>query len=225
MGERRVIQTNDGSSSVIDSFLNASFHSVHGALTESNHVYINSGLSQFQNSLEPIRIFEFGFGTGLNTFLSFIYGHKHAISIAYTAIDSHILENDLVSQLDYPKHPLLLPYSDSFFLIHQQDWNQTMQLSHGFSLHKIKSDWNAYVPDEINVYDLVFFDAFGPEVQPELWDINSLQKIYSMMKPGGILCTYCAKGSVKRLLKQIGFGLESLPGPPGKREISRAIKL
>ncbi|MBK8296131.1 MAG: tRNA (5-methylaminomethyl-2-thiouridine)(34)-methyltransferase MnmD [Saprospiraceae bacterium] len=225
MGERSVIQTNDGSSSVLDSFWNASFHSVHGALTESNHVYINSGLSQFQNSLEPVRIFEFGFGTGLNTFLSFIYGLKHDISIEYTAIDSHILENDLVSLLDYPKHPLLLPFSDFFFLIHQHEWNKPIQLSQGFRLNKIKSDWTAYVPNEPIEYDLVFFDAFGPEVQPELWDFHSLQKVYSMMKQGGIFCTYCAKGSVKRLLKQIGFKLESLPGPPGKREISRAIKL
>lgn len=225
MGNRSLIETNDGSSSILDTFWNASFHSVHGAITESNHVYINSGLAQFQNSINTVRIFEFGFGSGLNTFLSLIYGSKHSIAIEYTAIDSHILDDELVNQLDYPKQPFLDQFSDYFFLIHHQKWNIPVQLSQTFELIKINLDWIFYEPVSDAEFDLVYFDAFGPEVQPELWDLHSLQKLHQMMKLGGIFCTYCSKGSVKRLLKQIGFKVESLPGPPGKREITRAIKL
>lgn len=225
MEDRSLIQTNDGSSSILDSFRNASFHSVHGALTESNHVYINSGLGLFQNSKQKVRIFELGFGTGLNTFLSFIYGYQHSIQIEYTAIDSHILENELVNQLDYPNQALLSPFSEYFFLIHNQDWNKPIQLNQDFVLTKINLDWLRFEPVANIEFDLVYFDAFGPEVQAELWDFDSLQKIHCMMRQGGIFCTYCAKGAVKRLLKQIGFKVESLAGPPGKREITRAIKI
>lgn len=225
MGYRSLIQTNDGSSSVLDSFWNASFHSVHGAITESNHVYINSGLGLFQNSIQKVRIFELGFGSGLNTFLSFIYGHKHSIPIEYTAIDSHILENELVNQLDYPNQALLNPFSDYFFRIHTIEWNKPIQLNPDFVLTKINLDWLRFEPIVSTEFDLVYFDAFGPEVQAELWDFNSLQKMHHMMRQGGVFCTYCAKGSVKRLLKQLGFHVESLAGPPGKREITRAIKL
>lgn len=225
MAGRKLIQTKDGSSSVYDAYWNASFHSIHGAITESNQVYIISGLQQLQFNGPSLQIFEFGFGTGLNAFLSLAYSQELSILIEYTVIDSCILEMDLVYQLDYPKQSNLRKYADSFYRMHQVSWGKPSQIDTNFTLHKIQLDWNLFEPEFEQHFDLIYFDAFGPEVQPELWNYDSLLKTHKILKLGGLLCTYCAKGSVKRLLKQIGFKVESLNGPPGKREITRAVKL
>jgi tRNA U34 5-methylaminomethyl-2-thiouridine-forming methyltransferase MnmC len=164
---------------------------------------------------------EVGFGTGLNTLLTNIYAENNSMYIDYTGIEFYPLENKIIKQLNYVDL-IKKATVEQFSNIHNLKWNESSQVSKYFNLTKLNQSIAAL--EEVNKYDVVYFDAFGPEVQPEMWSKSIFKKIYDSLKENGILVTYCAKGSVKRTLKEVGFMVENLPGPPGKREMTRAIK-
>jgi tRNA U34 5-methylaminomethyl-2-thiouridine-forming methyltransferase MnmC len=217
-----LILTLDGSHTLFVPELNEHFHSTYGAIQESRHVFIEAGLKQVLPDQIQIKILEIGFGTGLNALLSLLEADKSGKTIYYTSIEPFPLKPEITGQLNYPE---LLGAENIviFEKIHGGEWNCENQLTDHFFLYKVLNNLeNTELED--NSFDLVFFDAFGPEVQPGLWTEEVFGKIFLSLKKRGILVTYSAKGSVKRALKNSGFTVENLPGPPGKREITRAIR-
>lgn len=218
---REIIITGDGSTTIFIPELKEHYHSVYGAVQESKHVFIEAGLKNI--SRNSISILEVGYGTGLNAFLTLQESLKKELQVTYYAVELYPLDKEFFDQLKYD-HFLRLSkvekqlYSD----MQKAAWSMEIQITPGYTLKKIKSD---ILSLEIDFkYDLVYFDAFAPAVQPELWDKTVFQKIYSHLNNHGILVTYCAKGQVQRTLKETGFTVEKLPGPPGKREMIRAVK-
>lgn len=213
--------TADGSKTIYVPEIDEQYHSGHGALQEAMHVYIEHGI---RSSTLPheLTIFEMGFGTGLNAFLSLIEAESTQRKIQYHGIEAYPIENELVTNLEYEKL-LNSDYESVFFKMHQVPWDEKHQLTTFFSVQKIHAKIETYtiIP---NSFDIVFYDAFGPRAQEELWHIDVLSKMYQLLKEGGILVTYCAKGQVKRDLSSLGFDVVTLPGPPGKREMIQAIK-
>jgi tRNA U34 5-methylaminomethyl-2-thiouridine-forming methyltransferase MnmC len=214
-----LITSQDASHTIYDQEKDEHYHSVFGAYTESQHVFITNGLN-FSNK-NPLNILEIGFGTGLNTFLTLIEGHKNNRVIAYESVEMYPLDPELTHKLNYAE--LICPSFSSLFIeMHSCEWNKQIAISKSFVLKKILGD--ALKVELTGNYDVVYFDAFSPEKQPEMWDGNLFEKIFKTMKTGGVLTTYCAKGNVKRILKKTGFNIERIPGPPGKRHMLRAIK-
>jgi tRNA U34 5-methylaminomethyl-2-thiouridine-forming methyltransferase MnmC len=214
------VLTEDGSTTLFIPELNEHYHSIHGAVQESMHIFIREGYEQINNF--PACIFEAGFGTGLNAFLTFLVSEKEGRSIHYSAIEKYPLEDHLVRLLNYPEKTNPAK-ADVFQAIHDAPWGQDIRISEHFTLYKMKGDLReVQLPD--TTYDLVYFDAFGPAVQPEMWTEEIFRMIYQSMKEDSCLVTYSVKGSVTRALKAAGFSLEKLPGPPGKREMTRATK-
>lgn len=217
----KTIITEDGSSTLYVPELEEHYHSIHGAIQESYHVFINAGLHHLlQNKQGEIHLFEIGFGTGLNALLTYVEANKLNIHIVYHSVELYPITIDLVKQLHFE-----LPEYDSSKLLlalHEASWDQYIPLSTSFTLHKIQGDAN-----EINLnfpIDLVFFDAFAPDKQEDLWTEELFMKLFQAMSSGSILTTYCAKGSVRRIMQKTGFVVERIPGPPGKREMLRASK-
>lgn len=215
----KIITTSDGSNSIYNENNKESYHSVNGAIQESQHVFINSGLRQIK--LNEISIFEVGFGTGLNALLSYIYAENNSIKILYDTIELFPLENIIYNQLNY-SDCLGQNYKQIFLKLHHADWNIVTDISEHFEFNKIHADLRDY--NFAKKYNLIYFDAFSPQVEPELWSNEIFSKIYSNMHNDGILVTYCAKGEVRRCLKNIGFSVERITGATGKREMLRAIK-
>jgi tRNA U34 5-methylaminomethyl-2-thiouridine-forming methyltransferase MnmC len=222
--EKMVVQnTADGSPTVYSPVFDATYHSSHGALQESRHVFIESGLQQAHSVFpEPIVLLEFGFGTGLNALLTALWNYPSNALIEYTAMEAYPVEAELALQLPYPELVQIDSAREIFDNMHLAPWNTKTGISPFFTLTKVKDDFNSF-PKE-NLYNLVYLDAFAPGVQPQFWENPFLESVFNHMAPQGILITYCAKGSFKRALKQAGFEVEALPGPPGKREITRARK-
>ena len=216
-----LLLSEDGSSTLLSKKFGVTYHSRHGALRESEHVFIHAGLDYILKEQKEIHIFEMGFGTGLNAYLSLIYALKHQIQIQYAAYELHPLPRTLAKQLNYTE--LLPEYANLFQLLHDIEWNKLQKLHPNFSI--LKEEKNILDFEYQNVFDVIFYDAFAPETQSELWDAPMMQKMYDSLKPGGVLVTYCAKGVFKRTLKSIGFEVQAIPGPPGKREMTRGVKL
>lgn len=212
--------TEDGSTTLFIPELNEHYHSIHGAVQESMHIFIREGYEQIRNF--PACIFEAGFGTGLNAFLTFLVSEKEGRSIHYSAIEKYPLEEHLLRLLNYAEKTNPAK-AEVFKSIHDAPWDQDIRISNHFTLHKMKGDLREVRLHDA-AYDLVYFDAFGPAVQPELWTEEIFRMIYQSMKEDSCLVTYSVKGSVTRTLKAAGFSLEKLPGPPGKREMTRATK-
>ncbi len=217
--------TGDGSPTLFLPDKNEYYHSHFGAVTESKHIFIQAGLHHFTkiNPKREISILEVGMGTGLNVFLAFLFSNAMpSYVIQYTAIEPEPVDPVFIQQLNYP---LLLGaerHGNVFKGIHTGESNVRLDLSEKFSLNK-KFE-KIQTTDLKEKFDMVFFDAFAPAVQPELWEKGIFDKIFQFLNSGGILVTYCAKGEVKRILRSSGFGVENLPGPPGKREMTRASK-
>lgn len=217
--------TADGSVTLYRQDLEEHYHSIKGALGESRHVYIELGLRHYidenRKSIKSgIRIFEVGFGTGLNAALAAALANTERIPTEYFAIELFPLSSDVYEQLFKFQGN---EYSREFIMVNRADWDKPIKINDFFTLHKIKQDLiKADLPQDLNV---VFFDAFAPEKQPEMWDENIFRRIFDAMSPGAVLTTYCAKGRIRRMLQSIGFLAERLPGPPGgKREVLRATK-
>lgn len=220
--QAEIILTDDGSHTIFLPHLNENYHSTFGAVEESKHIFINAGLKTLINSHKAINIFELGFGTGLNALLT--YFEAKETKVIYTSVESNPLKESFYSKLNYPELFNKENSRDVFLKLHTSDWNTEIVLNDNFSIKKL-GDKIQNIKLTKNNFDLVYFDAFAPDIQPELWTEQIFQKIASAMKTNGILLTYSAKGSVKRALKNAGFKVEGLPGPTGKREITRATRI
>jgi len=217
--ERQFITTKDGSHSIVIPELLVTYHSVHGAIRESRHVFIEAGLNFLLKSsaTQPLRIFEMGFGTGLNAFLTAIEIEKQQTETFYTAVELFPLSTEETESLNYPG---LLQQKDLFQKIHECNWQQNVAITKYFTIRKEKTDLVNYSTGR--QFHLVYYDAFAPQAQPELWTKEIFEKLFRMLAPGGVLVTYCSKGDVRRAMTAAGFDVKKLPGPPGKREMLRA---
>ena len=227
---KSLIITSDGSHTISIPEMNVSYHSFHGAIQESRHVFINEGLLFFLNKIHTtaIRVLEMGFGTGLNTLLTLMEASSK-LEIHYTTIELFPLTVAEARALNYCcelKREDLIPL---FEKMHQCEWETDIAISPYFTIHKMRVS----LPDTKNSNlfhdnslrpDLIYFDAFAPTAQPELWTKEVFEMLYAILKDKGILVTYCSKGEVRRAMQAAGFKVEKIPGPPGKREIVRAIK-
>jgi len=215
----KIIHTKDGSSTLYSPTFNEHYHSVFGAINESKHVFIEAGFN-FLN-LSSIKIFEIGFGTGLNALLTYIESAKKEVTVDYSAIELYPVTQDVIQQLNYTQS-LSEEIKETFDKLHKVSWNKKIEISNHFHLTKIKADFNDYLFTE--KYNLIFFDAFAPEKQPALWSHQIFAKIFEAMDNQGVLTTYSSKGLIKQNLRNAGFQLERLPGPEGKRHMLRAVK-
>ncbi|MFO8065971.1 MAG: tRNA (5-methylaminomethyl-2-thiouridine)(34)-methyltransferase MnmD [Bacteroidales bacterium] len=220
---RKIISTLDGSSTVKLSESEECFHSVNGALNESIHIFINNGLLYKVNALTKINIIEVGMGTGLNVLLTIREAINRKLAINYTAYELYPLTLSEASKLNYNTIVNFPGCNEFLKLIHETAFNKAINIGNNFKLLKKQED--VCSADFLgNAFDLIYFDAFSPAIQPELWSQNIFSKIYESSAPNAALLTYSSKGTVKRALKAAGFMVEKLPGPTGKREIIRAIK-
>lgn len=218
--KREIKITSDGSHTLYVPKLDEHYHSIHGAIQESMHVFINNGIQSLFKS--PIKVLEVGFGTGLNALLTAVWSHKENVQVHYFGIESQPLELKLNESLNYSQE-LDEPESATYFdKIISSDWHVESKIHNYFTLNKIEVRIQDYQTN--HKYDIIYYDAFGPDVQEELWEYSLLKNIYELLNNNGIFVTYCAKGQLKRDLKELGFKVESLPGPPGKREMTRAVK-
>lgn len=216
----RYIETGDGSASFYSDKYEEPYHSIHGALQESLHVFIKMGLEAQRPHYKELSILEMGLGTGLNALLT--YQLSPPLSCHYTALEAEPINLAQAGQLNYAEQigdSALKPVLNQ---IHELDWNQPQQLSPQFTFTKVLTQLQDF--ETTQKFDLVYFDAFAPDAQPELWTEEIFAKIYSLLNPGAVLTTYCAKGAVRRAMIAAGFTVEKVPGPPGKREMLRAKK-
>jgi len=220
--ERKIIISKDGSHTIQIPLLNVTYHSIHGAIQESMHVFIKEGLHYtiYQRPHQQVNIFEMGFGTGLNAFLTAIEAETKNIQVHYTAVEQFPLSTDEADKLNYAES---LNHREIFQKLHSSDWNKDIVLTDKFHLRKEQSNLLSYSTSKH--FDLIYYDAFAPSAQPELWTKEVFQKLYTMLSPNGILVTYCSKGDVRRAMIAAGFTVKKLPGPPGKREMLRATRL
>jgi tRNA U34 5-methylaminomethyl-2-thiouridine-forming methyltransferase MnmC len=215
--------TEDGSHSVLSEAFGITYHSTHGAIQETQHVFIDAGLKYaVGQGLTELAILEIGFGTGLNAFMTFLEAQRLGVKIDYSTFEVYPLSMEQVFQLNYVEKLGAHHVKDSFETLHTGQWGETIPLSNTFNFTKMLADFDQIQHE--NSFDIIYFDAFAPQAQPHLWETEMMQKMYNALKNKGILTTYCAKGEVKRTLKSVGFTIEKLAGPPGKREMTRAIK-
>ncbi|MFB6342051.1 tRNA (5-methylaminomethyl-2-thiouridine)(34)-methyltransferase MnmD [Saccharicrinis sp. FJH62] len=220
--ELKIKKTEDGSATLFVPELNEHYHSYKGAVRESLHVFIQAGLEELSRARKNIRILEIGFGTGLNALLTLDYTFSDPeLKVHYTTLEKYPLDLNLIIQLNYTAHSNNT-IRELFSDIHQAPWNLVSEITDRFSILKLEADLTQEI--DLENCDLVYFDAFAPEKQPEMWDEAIFETIYGAMNKGGILVTYCAKGEVRRRMQRAGFNVERLPGPPGKREMLRARK-
>ncbi len=214
--------TADGSHTLFVPELNEHYHSVNGAIQESKHVFIETG---FHHCLKDnIHIFEVGFGTGLNAFLTLMDSQNTNQTVHYTTIEAYPLPLPIIKELNYPEKHLASNQS-LYYKLHEMEWGKTEHISSNFYFTKFESDFTKFDFSLVKRgIDIVYFDAFAPDKQPDMWQQEMFNKLYALTNKDGILVTYCAKGSVRRMLQQAGYTTERLPGPPGKREMLRAIK-
>ena len=223
----QIIETGDGSHSLLNIALNETYHSRHGALRESEHVFIRHGWQAWMakhSTSTASRLLEVGLGTGLNAILTLREALLlPSVSFHYTTLEPYPLSIDTVSSLNYPSLLNDAALEDYFLAIHQAPWETDQSLLANFTLHKMRSTLESFSASSAT-YDLIYFDAFAPNKQAELWELPILQKVVELMAPGAIFVTYSAKGQLKRDLKAIGLVVETLDGPPGKAEMVRARK-
>lgn len=217
--KREVITTRDGSSTVSIPDMQVTYHSIHGAIQESVHVFIEAGLHYAfeQFSAAPLRVFEMGFGSGLNALLTALEAEAMQRRIHYTSVEAYPLAAEEISALNYGK---VLDKEILFTQLHEAPWNQEVVINPYFTLEKQPIDLTSFSTSQ--PVHAIYYDAFAPAAQPELWTQAVFEKLYAMLVPGGILTTYCSKGDVRRAMQAAGFVVAKLQGPPGKREMLRA---
>ena len=219
--QKEFLITEDGSHTIYLPEMDEHYHSIHGAIQESTHIYIREGL--FQTTKNEISILEIGFGTGLNAYLTYCYAKQMKIKVNYFSLEKYPLTESEFTRLNYPD--TIFPETAFVFeQMHRQDWNLSCEISPEFNLHKIHADLLSFQFDSVPAYDLVYYDAFAPGKQPEMWSDEILHKVAASVKSKGILVTYCAKGTVRRAFMAAGFEMERITGPIGKKEILRGKK-
>jgi tRNA U34 5-methylaminomethyl-2-thiouridine-forming methyltransferase MnmC len=217
--KREIIKTNDGSTTIHLPEWNESYHSKHGAIQEAYHVFIKNGFSLFK--AKPISILEIGFGTGLNSFITYLEAKKNNQKIDYIGVEAYPVAMDEVIQMNYANE-IDSDEKHVFEQMHQCNWEQKNIISATFSLSK-RQQFFQEIKDE-SLFDLIYFDAFGFRVQPELWSEEIFVKMFEALKPNGVLVTYACRTTIKNAMLSAGFSVEKLPGAPGKREMLRATK-
>lgn len=220
--KHKIIITADGSKTIHLPEWNETYHSKHGAIQEAEHVYIQVGLDFWlkSNEAEVLNVLEIGFGTGLNAFLSSLYTKQNQVKLNYHTIEKYPISQQMIDEVNYSE--ILSVDNKEFNNLHDIEWEKSTEIHEFFKFKKLKVDLRTFENDI--QYDVIFFDAFGPRVQPDLWEKSVLQKCYDMMDENAVWVTYSCKGQVKRDLQDIGFYVEKIPGPPGKREMLRAVK-
>lgn len=221
--KRTLLKTGDGSYTLHISEWDEQYHSKHGAIAEALHVFIKEGLYYWlsENPNAEISILEIGFGTGLNSFLTFLESEKSNLNVNYTGVEAYPLNIDEIKTLNYTS---LLKASEEIFLqLHTSPWEEKTAISENFDLTKQKRFFSEITAE--NIFNLIYFDAFGIRVQPELWTEEIFKKMFSALKTKGVLVTYAANGNARRAMQAVGFSVERLPGPPGKKEMLRGTKI
>jgi tRNA U34 5-methylaminomethyl-2-thiouridine-forming methyltransferase MnmC len=225
--KREIITTQDGSKTIQITEWNEQYHSKHGAIQEANYVYLDKGLQYFiteneQKSIQNVSILEIGFGTGLNAFLTLLQAEKLNISMEYVGVEAYPIASEELQALNYVEELQEEDNASIFETLHSCSWETQQQLTEYFNLKKEQKLFLEIVNE--NCFDVVYFDAFGPRVQPELWTEAIFNTMYKALKPKGVLVTYCAQGHARRAMISAGFTVEKLEGPPGKRHMLRAVK-
>ena len=215
---RKLIVTEDGSHTLYIPELNEHYHSIHGAVQESNHIFIKAGFQCFSN-ISSINILEIGLGTGLNAFLTCVEAKNKNIAVNYTSIEKYPITIDEINELNYVQE-VDVEEKEYFRKIHTVEWETFQEITVNFRLRKVKTDIREFTSER--QFDLVYFDAFGPDIQPQLWTADVFKQMFSCMSKAAVLVTYSAKGQVRRNMQAAGFIVERIPGPPGKREMLRA---
>jgi tRNA U34 5-methylaminomethyl-2-thiouridine-forming methyltransferase MnmC len=218
--KREIITTEDGSVTIYLPEMQETYHSKFGAIQEANHVFIKNGLHLKQG--EPLSILEIGLGTGLNAFITFLESEKSRQHIIYVGVEAYPVTPEHSILLNYAEQLNAPQHQDILNMMHNSAWETPMQLSDNFNFTKRKQFFEDI--DDVNLYDLIYFDAFGYPSQPHLWSEDIFKKMFRALKPGGILVTYACRSVIKNNMKAAGFTTFKLEGPPGKREMLRAIK-
>ena len=216
LNNRYIQQTEDGSHTIYVPDIDEHYHSIHGAIQESDHVFIQNGLNVCQKN--EITILEIGFGTGLNALLTLL--NKGGKTVNYIGVEKYPLNNDEIETLNYGS----ILDQKLFLQIHQCEWNRSIKLADGFYLHKLHADFIDMDFTSLPYFDIIYFDAFAPNKQEDMWQESHLRKIAAHTKKGGIFVTYCAKGEVRRRLERCGYKITRIPGPPGKKEMLSGVK-
>lgn len=218
--KRRIIETADGSRTILLEDWQEQYHSLHGAIGEAYHVFLKNGLYALKFS--HISILEIGFGTGLNALITLLEAKKRSLNVRYTGLEAYPVSKEELRLLNYVEMLGEDELKEAFHSMHELSWQEEHAITPFFSLKKLRMDFREF--SSTPAYNLIYFDAFGPRVQPELWTEEVFHSMFNALIPTGILVTYSAKGSVRRAMQQAGFLVEKLPGPPGKREMLRAVK-
>ena len=218
--KREIIITSDGSTSIHLPEWEESYHSRHGAIQEAQHVFINNGLSLCKG--QSVSVLEIGFGTGLNAFITFLESKKNKQKIDFVGVEGFPISPEEVLQMNYVDQLKANQFESEFKIMHTSDWEENVTISDTFRLTKRKQLFNDI--NDKDQFDIIYFDAFGYRVQPELWSVEIFTKMFNALKEGGILVTYACRGPIKNAMKEAGFKIEKLAGPPGKREMLRGWK-
>jgi tRNA U34 5-methylaminomethyl-2-thiouridine-forming methyltransferase MnmC len=218
--KRELKITEDGSHTLFVPDLNEHYHSTHGAIQEAMHVYINAGFNECNQN--PIHILEIGFGTGLNCLLTLLEAQKQNRTVVYHSLELYPIQEEHIQHLNYYSK-IEGANKELFLKLHQAEWNQEVKITDQFKLNKLQADLREVVlPSK---YNLIYFDAFAPDIQPDLWTQEIFEKLHQNLQEEAILTTYSTKGIVKQALRAAGFVVKRLPGPPGKRQMLRATKI
>ncbi len=218
--KRELRLTSDGSPTLYVPELDETYHSMHGSVQEARHVFIENGLRFVAAESKQVNILEVGFGTGLNALLTAQYAKENALSVHYIGLEAYPVEESIWKEINYVNEP---DASAFYFKMMELPFGETNVCHPNFTLNKIASRIQEWVSSE--KFDLIYYDAFGPKAQPEMWALAIFEKLYALLNPGGAIVTYCAQGQFKRHLKSLGMRVEALPGPPGKREMTRGVKI
>lgn len=219
--ERKVIETADGSKTIFVPAMNEQYHSLNGAITESDYVFLEKGF-RYHPAVFP-NVFEVGFGTGLNALLTALEAEKLQKHTHYTSIEKYPISDNELKLLDYGKN-LSAKATNMYYKLHSAAWETDIRISEFFVLHKLRGDFKSRPIPKSSTYDIIYFDAFGPDKQAEMWQPAVLSKVFEACSEGAIFVTYSAKGEIRRRLERCGFKMERLPGPPGKRQMLRGRK-
>ncbi len=219
--KREIIITEDGSTSIFLPEMNETYHSKFGAIQEAKHVFIKNGLDLFPDN-SSVSILEIGFGTGLNAIITLLEAEKRNLKIDYVGVEAYPVSFDEMQQLNYTQTLNAFEKQADFESIHTTEWEKVAVINENFKIEKRKQFFNEI--SDLNKYDLIYFDAFGFPVQPELWSEEIFEIMFKSLKYKGILTTYACRTTIKKAMQKVGFQTEKLPGAPGKREMLRALK-